>query len=250
MENLVKQAVITIRRHYDEPLHLDDLARVATMSKFHFLRTFSNHVGITPARYLTAVRIQAAKRLLLNSRMDVAEIALQVGYGSLGTFTTRFTECVGLPPVRYRRMVRGEPMPLIGAHGSAGGRQAQLGTVDVSVHTTRRISSPIMLGLFPTRIPQGQPVACSTAPAAGRWQIPAVPPGTWHLLGVSIMDEMPDEITDTPSDLPFLVANPRMVRMQPGGRAHTDVVLRPVHWTDPPLLVALPGVDCLAALAA
>jgi AraC family transcriptional regulator len=249
MEDLVKQAVITIRRHYDEPLHLDDLARVATMSKFHFLRTFRGCTGVTPARYLSAVRIQAAKRLLLNTSLDVAEISLQVGYGSLGTFTTRFTESVGLPPVRFRRMARGETaIPLVSETGSActpGAHADGSGTVFGTVLSSRPISTPIMLGLFPSRIPQGQPAACTSVPESGVYRIDGVPYGTWHLLGVTVLGADAEA-----ANLPFLVTSPRILRVQEGGRARADMMLRDVHWTDPPLLVALPGVDALTARAA
>src|SRR4051794_36742864 len=212
MEQMLKQAIVTMQRHYDEPLRLDDLARVATMSKFHFLRTFSHQTGVTPARYLSAIRIQAAKRLLLSTSMDVAQISIEVGYGSLGTFTTRFTECVGLPPVRFRRMARGEcPLPETNsAHDADGdGRPVPTppttGTLYGIVEVTRPVTRPIMLGLFPTRIPQGQPVACVTVSGPGAWQIPAIPPGSWHLLGVTVLDDM----TGIPGQVPFLVATPQ-----------------------------------------
>jgi AraC-like DNA-binding protein len=249
MEDLVKQAVTTIRRHYDEPLHLDDLARVATMSKFHFLRTFSSCTGVTPARYLSAVRILAAKRLLLNTSLDVAEISLQVGYGSLGTFTTRFTDSVGLPPVRFRRMARGEsPVSLASEFGSAcepGAHADGAGMVYGTVRSTRPISTPIMLGLFPSRIPQGRPLACVAVHEPGMYRISPVPYGTLHLLGVSALGADADS-----ADQPFLVTSPQIIHMKEGGVVRADVILRDVHWTDPPLLVALPGVDALTAHAA
>jgi AraC family transcriptional regulator len=240
----LKQAINTMCRHYDEPLRLDDLARVATMSKFHFLRTFSHETGVTPARYLCAIRIQAAKRLLLSTSLDVAQISYQVGYGSLGTFTTRFTELVGFPPVRFRRLARGEAsMPATG--GDTDDEPADpaplSGTVSGTVEVTRPITRSIMLGLFPTRIPQGQPVACTTVSGPGRWRMDGVPPGAWHLLGVTVLDDM----RGIPGQVPFLVATPQHLRVRPRESVRTDILLRPVHWTDPPLLVALPGVDAL-----
>ena len=114
MEALVRRAVTTIRARYEEPLSLDDLARTATMSKFHFLRTFRDITGVTPGRFLSAVRLHEAKRLLLGTGMDVAGVSVQVGYGSLGTFTRRFTECVGMPPTQYRRLARGESVAMPG----------------------------------------------------------------------------------------------------------------------------------------
>jgi AraC-like DNA-binding protein len=250
MEDRILQAVTAIRRHYDEPLSLDDLARVATMSKFHFLRSFRDHTDITPARYLTAVRIQAAKRLLHTTRLDVVDISTTVGYGSPGTFTTRFSECVGLSPVRYRRMVHGEALPLAGASDESSTPRAQYGTLSGTVRAARRTVSPIMLGLFPTRIPQGRPVACTVSDGPGTWSMPRVPVGTWHLLGVTVVSDVMSSGIDRPEDSPFLVAEPTIVHVRPQSRTRVNVALRSVRWTDPPLLIALPGVDAQIRAAA
>lgn len=244
MENRIKQAVSTIRHHYDEPLHLDDLARVATMSKFHFLRSFRDHTDITPARYLTAVRIQAAKHLLHTTNMDLVEISNEVGYGSHGTFTTRFSECVGLSPMRYRRMVNGEPLPLAGAEVDQHDSGGPYGRLCGTVHASRRVSGSIMLGLFPTRIPQGRPIACIAVDGPGGWEMPRVPVGTWHLLGVTVLcDRLSTTVATRTDEIPFLVADPTIVHVRPNAQLHVQARLRGVRWNDPPLLVALPGVD-------
>jgi AraC-like DNA-binding protein len=248
MEDPIKQAVATIRRHYEEPLHLDDLARIATMSKFHFLRSFRDHTEITPARYLTAVRIQAAKHLLHQTNLGVIDISNEVGYGSLGTFTTRFSECVGLSPMRYRRMVNGEPLPLpmSTAEVDETDDSGPYGSMSGVLRADRRITGPVMLGLFPTRIPQGRPAACVAVDGLGRWSMPRIPAGAWHLLGVSVLGEMSGGPATQPEDVPLLVADPTIIHIVPNSQLCLDVQLRGVRWTDPPLLVALPGVDARA----
>ncbi|HKJ12875.1 MAG TPA: AraC family transcriptional regulator [Ornithinimicrobium sp.] len=90
-------------RHYAEPLDLDAMAREASVSKYHFVRCFAQTYGQTPMRYLTQRRLERAQDLLRSANLTVSEVALMVGYDSLGSFTSRFTEVVGVSPGEYRR---------------------------------------------------------------------------------------------------------------------------------------------------
>ncbi|MFU8852201.1 helix-turn-helix domain-containing protein [Micromonospora sp. SL1-18] len=234
----------TIRERYEEPLSLDDLARTATLSKFHFLRTFRDVTGVTPVRFLSAVRLQAAKSLLLSTSLDVADVSIQVGYGSLGTFTRRFTECVGISPTQYRRLARGEtvPMPEVITRRRP---TTQAGTISGTVHTVgTAASSTVFLGAFPTRIPQGRPVACTAVNRHCPWRMTAVPSGSWYLLAVAV-DQTPTDTPPDPADLPLLVGTAGPVHVAAGVQAHVDVTIRPLDWRHPPMLFALPGVEAL-----
>jgi AraC-like DNA-binding protein len=91
-----------IDRHYDEPLDLDALAVVAGMSKYHFLRSFASTYGATPAHYLTERRIERAQDLLRATNLTVTEICFLVSYSSLGSFSSRFHELVGVSPSEYQ----------------------------------------------------------------------------------------------------------------------------------------------------
>ena len=91
-----------IDRHYAEPLDLDELASVAGISKFHFVRSFEAAYGLTPARYLTRRRIERAQDLLRGANLTVTEICVLVGFTSLGSFSSRFTGLVGETPTAYR----------------------------------------------------------------------------------------------------------------------------------------------------
>src|SRR5262249_48625370 len=66
--------------------------------------TFREHTGVSPARFLGALRIEAAKRLLIETDDSILDICLRIGYSSLGSFSTRFTQMVGLSPGRYRQL--------------------------------------------------------------------------------------------------------------------------------------------------
>lgn len=91
-----------IDRHYEKPLDLDQLARIATVSKFHFVRSFEAAYGETPIRYLTRRRIERAQDLLRAANLTVTEICTLVGFASLGSFSSRFTQLVGENPTAYR----------------------------------------------------------------------------------------------------------------------------------------------------
>jgi AraC family transcriptional regulator len=98
------RAIALMSQDLSVPRQLDDLARAAMFSPFHFHRVFADVTGITPARFLTCLRIAESRRLLLHSTMSVAKISLTVGYASVGTFTTRFTTLVGESPAMFRRL--------------------------------------------------------------------------------------------------------------------------------------------------
>ena len=100
-----------IDREYAQPLNIEALARGAYMSAGHFSRQFRLAYGESPYGYLMTRRIERAMALLRRGDLSVTEVCFAVGCSSLGTFSSRFTELVGMPPSVYRREA---------AHGSAG----------------------------------------------------------------------------------------------------------------------------------
>ncbi len=99
----LRRARDTIDARYAERLDLDSLAREAAMSRYHFLRLFKREIGATPRQYLIERRIAAAKLLLETTDTSVTDVCLDVGFSSLGSFSTLFAKRVGCPPERYRR---------------------------------------------------------------------------------------------------------------------------------------------------
>ena len=92
-----------IDREYAQPLDVEALARGAHMSAGHLSREFRLAFGESPYSYLMTRRIERAMALLRGDDLSVTEICFAVGCSSLGTFSTRFTELVGVPPSIYRR---------------------------------------------------------------------------------------------------------------------------------------------------
>jgi transcriptional regulator GlxA family with amidase domain len=89
-------------REYAQPLDVEALARGVNMSAGHLSRQFKLAYGESPYSYLMTRRIERAMALLRGGDMSVTEVCFAVGCSSLGTFSTRFTELVGMPPSSYR----------------------------------------------------------------------------------------------------------------------------------------------------
>ena len=102
---LLRRARDRIDREYAQPLDVDAIARGVHMSGGHFSRQFRRAYGESPYSYLMTRRIERAMALLRRGDLSVTEVCFEVGCSSLGTFSTRFTELVGMPPSVYREQM-------------------------------------------------------------------------------------------------------------------------------------------------
>ena len=100
---LLRRVRDRIDREYAQPLDVEALARGVHMSAGHLSREFKAAYGESPYSYLMTRRIERAMALLRRGDLSVTEVCFEVGCSSLGTFSTRFTELVGVPPSVYRR---------------------------------------------------------------------------------------------------------------------------------------------------
>ncbi len=109
----LRRVRVRLDREYALPLDVEALARGAHMSAGHLSRAFKQAYGESPYSYLMTRRIERAMALLRQGELSVTEVCFAVGCSSLGTFSTRFTELVGVPPSVYRREHAGvtEGMP-------------------------------------------------------------------------------------------------------------------------------------------
>ena len=95
-----------LREVGDRPMSIDDVARQAAMSPFHFIRQFQATFGETPHQFRIEARLTQAKRLLAMSDYSVTDVCMELGFSSLGSFSDMFARRVGVPPSIYRRQVR------------------------------------------------------------------------------------------------------------------------------------------------
>jgi AraC-like DNA-binding protein len=100
---LLRRVRDRIDREYAQPLDVEALARGVNMSSGHLSRRFRHAYGESPYSYLMTRRIERAMALLRRGDLGVTEVCFTVGCSSLGTFSTRFTELVGVSPSVYRR---------------------------------------------------------------------------------------------------------------------------------------------------
>ncbi|WP_022916304.1 helix-turn-helix transcriptional regulator [Ruania albidiflava] len=99
---LLRRVRDRIDREYAEPLNVQALAREVGMSAGHLSRTFRAAYGEPPYSYLMTRRVERAMTLLRRGDLSVTEVCFAVGFSSLGTFSSRFAELVGMPPSQYR----------------------------------------------------------------------------------------------------------------------------------------------------
>ncbi len=98
----VVEAIRFVESDAARPVQLQDLAAIAGMSKYHFLRVFRRLTGVTPHQYLISARMRRAALSLASSHRPVIAIALDSGFGDLSTFNKRFRATFGLTPTQYR----------------------------------------------------------------------------------------------------------------------------------------------------
>jgi len=105
-ERRISAALRHIEERLDEPLPIAELARVAAMSPYHFLRTFRVLVGVTPHQFILHARMKRAAVLLRRTSDNVSAIAFAAGFGDLSTFNRRFQRIFALSPPAYRLAVQ------------------------------------------------------------------------------------------------------------------------------------------------
>lgn len=105
---LLRRVRDRIDRDYAQPLNVEALARYVHLSAGHLSRQFRAVYGESPYSYLMTRRIERAMTLLRRGDMSVTEVCFAVGCSSLGTFSTRFSELVGMSPSAYRRLAAGQ----------------------------------------------------------------------------------------------------------------------------------------------
>jgi AraC-like DNA-binding protein len=100
-----------IDRAYSDPLDIQNLAEIASVSEAHFIRTFRATFGETPHRYLQRRRVERAMFKLTETERSITDICLDVGFSSLGTFSRTFRDVVGVTPTEYRQRAEVKAVP-------------------------------------------------------------------------------------------------------------------------------------------
>ncbi len=234
-----------MRDNLGEPLTVDDMARSAMFSKFHFTRIFQRVTGVSPARFLSALRLQQAQHLLIATSMNVSDISQQVGYNSVGTFSSRFSRSVGMSPTTYRRRQGfAHSVAASGGDVPSTGARVQGHIADTGGDEPRLVFA----GLFPERIPQGAPVRCAVLSRPGVFTLTNVPTGSWYLLAQSVPGSMsqPDGYQANLNEA-VAVATHGPITVRRDSTTRVGLTFNRLRAIDPPVLLALLDVRKLAA---
>ncbi|MBA0125334.1 helix-turn-helix transcriptional regulator [Haloechinothrix sp. YIM 98757] len=249
MQPAVKQAIASIRERYFEPITLNDLAAEVFVSPFHFSRVFSRETGVTPGRYLTAVRLFEAKRLLVMTSLTVSDVVCSVGYSSVGTFTSRFTRAVGMTPTQYRAPEVSELLLAVapdfhrlppsnvlsdfgrtctGVDGDTGG--SIVGAVELPGEVP---AARVLIGVFADAIPQCGPVVYKSLRATDvtGFTLHGVPAGRWHVIAVAEHASGHDGV--------YLGTAGEPIDVTAGSASSLHLRMRAVRTTDPPIAITL-----------
>jgi AraC-like DNA-binding protein len=236
----VELTVAAMRERLDEPLSLQVLARTAHCSQYHFNRLFRQVTGLPPCRFLAAMRLEAAKRLLLTTRHSVTRVCFEVGYNSVGSFTRHFTGDVGLPPHSLRRFATAGRLPAAVVPEAPPATGAVIGG---RVEAPEGFAGSVFVGVFPEPIPRGRPAACAVLAGSGEFRLGPVPDGEWHVLAAGLAGP-PEDAALLHDDALRAVA---AASVADGRGAEVHLELREPSPVDPPILVPLPVL--LAACA-
>jgi AraC family transcriptional regulator len=251
----VERAVTAMRERFADQLGLHDLARVALLSSFHFNRVFRFVTGVPPGRFLTAVRMERAKRLLLTTDLRVTDICFDVGYQSLGTFTSRFHELVGVAPQRLRSLAESHghrtlsslrdaasaPPGDNGAFAAIDGAEAAY-AVDVTITQREEEPTLALIGTFARQVAEGVPVACVAAESPGRARVVGLPAGRYSALAIAYPGARTvfDALLAGPGEIRVGAAASTIDLHDQRPRAPVTIELRRPRLTDPPVVLAVP----------
>lgn len=238
----VESVIATMRDRIDGPFRLEEMARIAYLSPFHFNRVFRQMTGIPPGRFHTALRIAAAKRLLLTTDLSVTEICFEIGYQSLGTFTTHFHDLVGVSPRGLRRLASEPAQPPDELRSPPCANGAEPGAPAVEGRVLGQTSDWLTLvGLFADPYPHRLPMACAAVAGSGRFALHTQAAGRFHVAAAAFprSDDVLGCLLPEQESI-FVALSGSAVGLGHGRSIVRDLRLRRLRATDPPILVALP----------
>ncbi|OAB40312.1 helix-turn-helix transcriptional regulator [Paenibacillus antarcticus] len=239
------QAIDYMKCHLDEDITSEQLAIHVNYSPFHFTRIFKSVTGISPRRYLSALRMESGKKELLKSPSLLVKVLLAIGFRSVGTFNTKFKENVGVTPKKFRNlsealsayMSQYENQELL---LSATNLNSTIQKICCHVEAPDSFSGMIFVGLFPRPIPDQRPIAGTALNRKNRTcTFTNVPEGTYYALIAGIPWSL------NPKDY-FLLEHclrgmfPSAIHVMDTTNLDMTIQLRGPLPFDPPIVVNLP----------
>ncbi|RAV10929.1 helix-turn-helix transcriptional regulator [Paenibacillus contaminans] len=237
----VKEAIDQMLRRIDDPtLSLGALAKTAYYSPFHFDRIFRSITGIPPRLYLSALRFQWSKKLLARTSRPATDIGQAVGYSSFGTFSSKFSQLIGLSPQQFRAFIEKSVLGLRELQPIEIAEECRERGVSGLVEAPNGFQGIICVGLFPKPIPMGKPIGCTVVFESGAYWIPDIPDGTYSVMSIAFSWEDSLEEYIHPQKALRGKAAGKLTIASGSVKGDTGIVLRPPKFYDPPMLVSFP----------
>lgn len=222
--------------HMDEPLRLVDMADHLGYSPFYFSRQFRTATGVAPGAFLTALRFQRAKELLLDDDAAVIDVCTSVGYSSLATFTRRFRQWVGVTPAALRTLaaeISDQPTSPF----SMGDPRKPRVEVTIQVPDHGVLQSPLVwVGWYAWPVPKGLPAAGLVRHGGGVVHLPLAPGFPW-LMALTVPREAEAAEHLAPA-APVAAAHPSPIT----AACSVRLMCRPALALGLPMLSALPAL--------
>lgn len=223
----------------DESLNLDELAQASNLSSFHFNRLFKKLIGIPPRKFLMLIRLAESKKLLLETNWNSTDICFEVGYNSLGTYTTKFTEMVGVSPKEFRNKT---DLPTWGEQYIPFEHISFIGkyTVSIELRLPENFEGNCFIGLFTTPMPVGQPIACAIQKTNGNVLLQGISPGEYFLFAAAYekgcnLNLMLD------SHVKYVFKYPQKIKIiDKSLKLSVPIYLKNKKTFDPPIVLSLP----------
>ncbi|MBD1378977.1 helix-turn-helix domain-containing protein [Metabacillus arenae] len=245
MQTEIDEVISYIHQHINEPLPLSRLAGHVAYSPYHFTRIFKERMGLSPIYYVSSLRLQKAKDLLVRTNLSVRDIGLEIGQQSLGTFTTRFTERVGVTPSEFRNSTLQADHHLRSLQQLNDWHTKHLiinqhACIEGTIQAEIPFEGVILVGLFAKPIPEGLPLYGTLLSSLGYFCFTGVKPGTYYLMATAVSWKaqameilLPHTTLRTRSKEPIIV--------KPYGSVpHQRITLHAPRPDDPPILISLP----------
>lgn len=228
----VEKAIKQMYVEYQRPFTIDELARNVNYSKYHFNRVFKKGTGITPAEYLSLVRIEKSKELLQRETWSIAQISSLVGYTSVSTYSRIFKKYAGVSPKKFRILYSEKLPPSESLMSEDHDSEHPFDSLRGTIHCPHFFNGIILIGLFKEEAPKGNPVACTIVRKPGDFIINDVPAGKYFAFAVGLQLKAniynPDNSLRGKGEFPINSSDQKC-----------RITLRPKLPTDPPISISL-----------
>ncbi|MBS4195290.1 helix-turn-helix transcriptional regulator [Lederbergia citri] len=239
--NAVEKSIEYMKNHLEEDITSEELAAEFGYSTSHFLRSFKEATGVTPRHYLSALRIEASKEILSKPSNTILKSLLNVGYKSIGSFSSRFKQFVGLSPQQFK--VKSDLLyqyfNLYKDKNSFPAPMSSPSSITCHIQAPSTFKGLVFVGLFPRPIPDQRPIMGAVLHNEGTYTFSQVPEGIFYILVAAIKwSKNPKDYFILDKSLRGKVDHP--IKVSKETISEVTIKLREPMPFDPPILINLP----------